>query len=64
MDSLTFEKQAVERARILIELQSLAVETDAEAAHSRADDLLIEYLRLIGADDMADAWEAVDTEYA
>ena len=56
MADSSFAHQATERMRILVELQSLAAESDAEKAHCRADDLLIEYLRLIGADDMADAW--------
>ena len=59
-----FDRQCRERIRILAELQSLSTETDTEKAHSRADDLLLEYLRLIGAGDIADAWEATEKWYA
>jgi hypothetical protein len=56
MINSTFEQQARERERILAALRELADSNDPETAHSRADYLLIEYLRLIGADDIADAW--------
>lgn len=59
-----FEHQCRERMRILEELKSLSESRDAETAHSKADNLLIEYLRLIGANDIADAWDAVPTWYA
>ncbi len=61
---MTFERQAQERARILAELQSLSESSGLSSAHIRADELAREYLRLIGANDLADAWEAVDKWYA
>lgn len=54
-----FERQARERLHILAELRALADNNDAEYVHVRADELLVRYLRIIGADDIADAWDAL-----
>lgn len=64
MTDSTFERQARERIRILEELRALGDSDDPESAHSRADELVIEYLRLIGADDIADAWADAPKWYA
>ena len=64
MADSSFAHQAAERIRVLLELQSLTDSDDPEVAHCRADDLLIEYLRLVGADDMADAWAEAPKWYA
>lgn len=42
---------------IVEELHSLAAHEDREHAHARADTLLIEAIRILGGDRIADAWE-------
>lgn len=38
--------------------------SDPEAAHGKADDALIKFIRRLGYDDLADAWERVEKWYA
>lgn len=37
---------------------------DIEAAHARADDILCEFLRLMGHEDLVTEWAKVDKWYA
>jgi hypothetical protein len=45
-------------------IQSECMTGDEEADHGKADDALIKYLRIIGCDDLANAWEMVEKFYA
>lgn len=46
------------------ELAALGLEADLERAHGRADELLCEALRVLGAGEISDAFEALDKWYA
>ena len=49
----------MDKEQALLELETLPVD-DAELAHPRADEILLEYLRNNGDSDIAAAWEAVN----
>ena len=37
---------------------------DPEAGHSKADDVLVKFLRSLGYNRLADAWDAIEKWYA
>lgn len=55
-----FERQCQERARILGQLQGLAEAQDPRTAAVEGVVLLVEYLRLIGAGDLVEAFCAIN----
>lgn len=59
-----FEQGAKRRAQILARLKKLADEPDAEKAHIEADELLCEYLRIVGAKDIVEAFQAITKYYS
>ena len=59
-----FEQDAKRRAEILARLNGLASEKDVEKAHADADSLLCEYLAIVGARDIVEAYDAIEKWYA
>ena len=59
-----FEQGAKRRIRILARLKELADEPDAEKAHIEADALLCEYLTMINAKDVVEAFQAIVKHYS
>lgn len=58
-----FEQGAKRRAQILARLKELADAPDKQKAHIEADELLCEYLRIVGAKDIVEAFQAI-TKYS
>lgn len=56
--------KAEQEATLLQQMRELALERDTESAHGKADDLLCEYLRLLGKADIVEAYDQVDKWYA
>lgn len=56
--------KAEQEAALLQQMRELALERDTESAHGKADDLLCEYLRLLGKADIVEAYDQVDKWYA
>jgi hypothetical protein len=54
-----FSEGARRRIEILKELQDLAAEPDATVAHQKADDLIIEYLGIVGATEIIAAYKSI-----
>lgn len=54
----------VNAEQTLKELNELRRCNDTEAAHGAADSILVELVRELGYDDIADAYEAIDKWYA
>ena len=46
------------QAYLVDELKAMKAGGDTERDHGRADDILCEYLRSLGADEVVDAWKA------
>jgi hypothetical protein len=46
------------KRELILQFEAMEYGSDEEAAHGTADDLLIEFLREIGYEDVADAYEA------
>lgn len=59
-----FEQGAKQRIRVLARLKELADEPDTEKAHIEADALLCEYLTMINAKDIVEAFQAITKYYS
>lgn len=59
-----FEQGVKRRIQILARLKELIDEPDAEKAHIEADELLCEYLRIVGAKDIVEAFQVITKYYA
>lgn len=53
-----------QEAALLQQMRELASERDTETAHGKADDLLCEYLLLLGKTDIVEAYNQVGKWYA
>ena len=53
-----------QEAALLQQMRELTASRDTEVAHARADDLLCEYLRLLGKTEIVEAYDQVDKWYA
>lgn len=58
------EEEYAAKQAIIDELRSLKGAGDIELAHSRADELIINFIKKLGYDTMADAWDDVPKWYA
>lgn len=62
---MTFEEKFAVYERVLKEMRELSKGTgDTEAAHGRADDLLVELIKALGFDELAELYDKVDKWYA
>jgi len=59
-----FNYGAQRRAEIFARLKELADEPDSEKAHIEADDLLCEYLLIVGAVDIVETYRSITKYHA
>jgi reverse gyrase len=60
----SYELTVAQEKDYLNRLKKLKYSRDYEEAHGAADDIIIELIRTLGFDDIADAWEDVPKWYA
>lgn len=60
----TDEERLTPRQKAIAELTALAGMRDIESVHSAADAVLCELLRILGYDDVVDAYEKLERWYA
>jgi len=64
MGKSRLEQEAIDKLEAIILRQTVAQRSDIENDHSQADDIICEFLRDLGYDDIVDRFSKIDKWYA